>query len=103
VFAGSFRGGRAPHWARAALAATAISAVGIAFAKFGAGFGLPWQIYYSAPMLATILVPPLVFRFNVWRAAAYVGLAFLTAPLIHAAFFYGLGWGDYMLFLRLPR
>jgi hypothetical protein len=97
------RGGRAPRWAWAALAATAISALGILTAKFGAGFGFPWQIYYSVPMLATVLVPPLLFRLSFWRAIAYVGLAFATAPLIHAAFFYGLGWADYMPFLRLPR
>jgi hypothetical protein len=103
VCAGSLRGGRAPHWAWAAVAATAISTIGILFAKFGAGFGLPWQVYYSVPMLATVLIPPALFRLNLWRAIAYIGLAFATAPLIHAAFFYGLGWGDYMPFLPLPR
>ena len=99
----SMRGGRAPHWGWAVFAATAISLVGILFAKYGAKFGLPWQVYYSVPMLATVLVPPVLFRFTLWRSAAYVVLSFATAPLIHAAFFYGLGWSDYMPFLKLPR
>jgi hypothetical protein len=103
LLAGSLRGGRAPHWAWAALAAAAISAIGILVAKFGVGFGLPWQVYYSVPMLATVLIPPIAFRFSFWRAAAYIALAFATAPLIHAAFLYGLGWADYMPFLRLPH
>ena len=102
VFVGAIRGGRAPTWWAALAAAFAISAIGILFAKFGANAGLPWWIYYTTPALATVLIPPLVFRFEVWRAALYVVAAFATAPLIHAAFSYALGWGDYMPFLRLP-
>lgn len=100
--AASVRGGRPPGWAPALVAALAISAIGILFAKYGANFGLPWQVYYTAPMLATVLIPPLLFRLSVWRALLYVLMAFVTAPLIHAVFFYALGWGDYMPFLRLP-
>lgn len=103
LLAASARGGRAPHWTWAAFAATAISLVGILFAKYGASFGLPWQVYYSVPMLATVLIPPIMFRLSLWRSAAYVTLALATAPLIHAAFFYGLSWADYMPFLQLPR
>ncbi|MBL8538446.1 MAG: hypothetical protein JNM59_13650 [Hyphomonadaceae bacterium] len=83
--------------------AAAVSVVGILFAKFGANFGLPWQVYYTVPMLATVLGPPVVFRFNLARWLAYVGLAGVSAPLIHAGFFYALGWSDYMPFLHLPR
>ena len=95
-------GGRALGWLPALIAALIISVIGILFAKYGANFGLPWWIYYTVPMLATVFGPPLVFRFALWRALLYVLLAFVTAPLIHAAFFYALGWGDYMPFLRLP-
>jgi hypothetical protein len=101
--AASFRGGRAPSWLHALGVATAISVIGILFGKYGATFGLPWQIYYSAPALATVLLPPVLFRFTLQRALVYVVLALATAPLIHAAFFYALGWDEYMPFLRLPR
>lgn len=100
--AGGAHVSRWPKPVFALVVAFVISAVGIVFAKYGANFGLPWWIYYTAPMLATILVPPLLFRLSLWRAALYVVMAFATAPLIHAAFYYGLGWGDYMPFLRLP-
>ncbi len=103
VFAGRVRRGDGPTWVAALGVALLISALGILFAKYGANFGLPWWIYYTAPMLATVLAPPLVFRFPLWRAAIYVLLAFATAPLIHAVFFYAFGWGDYMPFLVLPH
>ncbi len=102
VFAAAIRRGQAPHVTSAALVAFSISAIGILFAKYGANFGLPWQVYYSVPMLATVVMPPAIFRFGLARAAVYVLLAFLSAPLIHIAFFYGLGWADYMPFLPLP-
>jgi hypothetical protein len=102
VFAGGLRGGRTPGWPAALGIALLISVVGILFGKYGENFGLPWWIYYTVPMLATVLIPPLTFRFKLWRAAFYVLLAFATAPLIHAAFFYALGWGDFMPFLALP-
>lgn len=102
VFACGLRGGRIPRWRDAFLAAAAISVTGILFGKFGNNFGLPWQVYYSVPAFATIFVPPLVFRMTPWRALIYILLAFGTAPLIHAAFFYLLGWDNYMPFLHLP-
>jgi hypothetical protein len=101
MFSAGLRGGKGPRWLAALGIALAVSAIGILFAKYGQNFGLPWWIYYTAPMLATVLVPPLAFRFVLWRAGVYVLLAFATAPLIHAAFFYGLGWSEYMPFLRL--
>ncbi|MFZ2028888.1 MAG: hypothetical protein WAU68_01150 [Vitreimonas sp.] len=102
VFSAGLGRGKPPRWLAALGIAFAVSAIGILFAKYGENFGLPWWIYYTAPMLATILIPPLAFRLALWRAGAYVLLAFATAPLIHAAFFYGLGWREYMPFLRLP-
>ncbi|MES1158338.1 MAG: hypothetical protein ABUL42_00435 [Terricaulis silvestris] len=84
------------------IVALLISVLGILFGKFGANLGLPWQIYYTVPALATVLLPPLVFRFSLWRTAFYWLLAAIAAPLIHALFFYTLGWGDYMPFLHLP-
>jgi hypothetical protein len=53
-------------------------------------------------MLATVLAPPLVFRFSLGRPLLYVLLAFAAAPLIHVVFFCALGWGDYMPFICLP-
>ncbi len=102
VFAGRVNGGSGPRWAPAFGAAFAVSSVGILVAKYGANAGLPWQVYYTLPMLVTVLLPPLVFRFSWRRAVLYVALAFALAPLIHAVFFYALGWGDYMPFLHLP-
>jgi hypothetical protein len=83
------------------LIAGAISVGGIVFAKYGANAGLPWWIYYTVPMLATVFVPPLVFRLGRARSILYVVLAFATAPLIHLAFVKLLGWTDYMPFLKL--
>lgn len=102
VFVGGLRGGRAPGWIAALGVSLLISVIGILFGKYGENFGLPWWIYYTVPMLATVLIPPLAFRFALWRAVLYVLLAFGTAPLIHAAFFYALGWGEFMPFLTLP-
>ena len=102
VFAGELRGGRASASLAALGVALLISVIAILFGKYGENFGLPWWIYYTVPMLATVLIPPLAFRFALWRAVLYVLLAFASAPLIHAAFFYALGWGDFMPFLALP-
>lgn len=103
VFAGSLGRGHAPSWPAAAAAAIVISGIGILFAKYGANFGLPWQAFYIVPMLAAVAIPPIAFRFSFWRTIAYAVLALATAPLLHAAFFYTVGWDDYMPFLSLPR
>lgn len=87
---------------RALAIAAVISVVGVFFGKYGANFGLPFWIYYTVPALATVVIPPLVFGWRLGRSAVYVLLAFLSAPLIHAAFFYALGWNEYMPFLELP-
>lgn len=96
-------GGKAPDGRGVVAVAALISAIGIMFGKYGQNFGLPWQVYYSVPAIATMVAPPVVFRFPPLNAIAYVLLAFLCAPVIHAAFFYGLGWSEYMPFLSLPR
>jgi len=103
LFAARLRGGRAPGFLRVVIVAALISACGVPFGKYGENFGLPWQIYYSVPALATLLVPPLLFRFSITRSIVYVLLALLSAPLIHAAFFYLLGWSEFMPFLKLPQ
>ena len=97
------RGAKGPRRRTAAILGVAalISVLGILFAKYGANFGLPWWIYYSAPMLCTVFIPPLVFRLGLARSAGYVFLAFLTAPLIHLAFVKLLGWTDYMPFWKI--
>ncbi len=96
-------GGRAPDLLWVFVVSAVISAIGIPFGKYGQNFGLPWQVYYTVPAAATILAPPFVFRFSILRSLFYLILALFSAPLIHAMFFYGLGWSEYMPFLKLPR
>ena len=72
------------------------------FAKIGQNSGLPWWIYYTVPMLVTVLVPPIIFRMNLGETLTYLGLAFLSSPLIHAVFSFFLGWKEYMPFIRIP-
>ena len=83
--------------------AALISVIGILFAKFGATFGLPWTVYYTVPMLATVFIPPFVFRLGFARSLIYVVLAFLSAPLIHIFFVMAFGWTDYMPFLKIGK
>jgi hypothetical protein len=91
-----------PPRALAILAMAAlISVLGIVFAKYGSNFGLPWWIYYTVPMLATVFIPPFVFRLGPARSVAYVFQAFLTAPAIHLIFVELLGWTDYMPFWKV--
>ncbi|MGO4383434.1 hypothetical protein [Specibacter sp. RAF43] len=87
-----------------AVAAVSFTVVvaGMLFGKYGLLLGLPWWIYYPLPALATILLPPLVFRMAWKGTAAYLVLAALSAPLIHAVFSFFLGWHEYMPFLRVP-
>jgi len=75
---------------------------GMLFAKFTQNAGWPWWIYYTVPALVTLILPPAAFRFTgkeLWR---YLLLAFLSAPAIHIAFSFLLGWHDYMPFIRVP-
>lgn len=75
---------------------------GMVFAKFGNNFGLPWWIYYTVPALATLLLPPFVFKLRGRELAQYLTLAFLSAPAIHVAFAVFLGWNEYMPFIPVP-
>ncbi|KGQ18091.1 hypothetical protein LF41_1445 [Lysobacter dokdonensis DS-58] len=85
------------------IATAAIVVVGgMTFAKYGHNLGLPWWIYYTAPALATLLLPPIVFRLRGRELAWYLGLAFLSSPVIHVAFSFLLGWKEYMPFIPVP-
>jgi hypothetical protein len=85
-----------------AIVAVVVVVFGMAFGKFGAALGLPWWIYYPVPALITVALPPLVFRLSARRTFAYLGLALLSAPLIHVLFSFFLGWHEYMPFLPIP-
>jgi glucan phosphoethanolaminetransferase (alkaline phosphatase superfamily) len=75
---------------------------GMLFGKYGATYGLPWWIYYPVPMLANVLLPPYFLKFNFRKTLIYLGLSFLSAPLIHTAFSFFLGWQEYMPFWKIP-
>jgi hypothetical protein len=75
---------------------------GMVFAKFGNNAGLPWWIYYTLPALATLLVPPLVFKFNGKELLQYLLLAFLSSPVIHVVFSFLFDWHEYMPFIQVP-
>ncbi len=72
------------------------------FAKFGNNAGFPWWIYYTVPALATLLLPPLAFRFAGKELGQYLVLAFLSSPAIHVTFSFLLGWHEYMPFIPVP-
>jgi hypothetical protein len=92
--------GRARATVSIAVAAL-ISVIGILFDKFGANFGLPWTVYYTVPMLATVFIPPFAFRLGLARSLIYVVLALVSAPLIHIFFVTAFGWTDYMPFFKI--
>ena len=96
------RGGPGPSWLESAIAAIVISGIFIVCAKYGVRLGLPPMAYYAAPLLAAVAIPPIFFHFGFWRTLAYVALLCAVTPLLHAFFFYALGWDDYMPFLHLP-
>src|SRR6478735_10857704 len=95
---------RTQHPRRATVLAVAAIVVvgGMAFAKYGNNIGLPWWIYYTVPALATLLLPPIVFRLRGGELAWYLVLAFLSSPVIHVAFSFLLGWKEYMPFIPVP-
>lgn len=79
-----------------------VVAGGMLFAKTTQNAGWPWWIYYTVPALVTLIVPPATFRFSGKELWGYLVLAFLSAPAIHVAFSFFLGWHDYMPFLPVP-
>ena len=93
---------RRPHTGRVMAVATVVVVGGMCFAKFGNNAGLPWWIYYTVPMLATLVLPAVVFSFSGRELGWYLVLAFLSSPLIHVAFSFLLGWHEYLPFLPVP-
>ena len=91
-----------PRWVLVIATAFIVVAGGMWFAKVGQNSGLPWWIYYTVPMLATVLVPPVVFRMKPREVLAYLALAFLSSPVIHVAFSFFLGWKEYIPFIKIP-
>ena len=75
---------------------------GMLFGKYGAIYGLPWWLYYSIPMLITVLLPPLVLKLKKQKTVIYLVLSFLSAPLFHVLFSLFLGWSEYMPFWQIP-
>ena len=91
-----------PPWVRVWATSLVVVGGGMCFAKVGQNSGLPWWIYYTVPMLVTVLVPPAVFRMNRTEWLTYLVLALLSSPMIHAAFSFFLGWNEFMPFLSIP-
>lgn len=75
---------------------------GMLFGRYGAQWGLAWWIYYPIPMLANVILPPVILKMNKRKTITYLGLSFLSAPIIHAFFSFFLGWGEYMPFWNIP-
>ena len=76
--------------------------VGMLFGKYGANLGLKWWIYYPIPMLMNVFLPPIILKMNTKRTITYLGLSFLSAPLIHLFFSFFFNWTEYMPFWKLP-
>ncbi len=73
--------------------------LGMFLGKFGAGFGLPWWIYYPVPALLNLALPPVVLKMEKKQVIYYIILSVLSAPFIHYMFSWLLNWNDYMPFL----
>jgi len=88
---------------RVAIVAVIVVVGGMLFGKYGATLlGLPWWIYYPVPALLTLVLAPVVFRLSPKRTLLYLLLALLSAPVIHIAFSFFLGWNEYMPFWPIP-
>jgi hypothetical protein len=86
-----------------ALVAVVVVVGGMLIGKYGATLlALPWWIYYPVPAALTLVLAPVVFRFDSRRTVLYLLLAIASAPFIHAAFSFLLGWGEYMPFWPIP-
>jgi len=93
---------QSPPWMRLLTTASIVVVGGMLFARIGQNTGLPWWIYYTVPMLVTVIVPPVVFRMNRRETLAYLVMAFLSSPVTHFVFSFFLGWKDYMPFVEIP-
>lgn len=91
-----------PAGSRIAAVALVVVVAGMLFARFGAMAGLPWHVYYGAPALVTLLLPPLAFRMRRDEWLWYLGLAFLASPAIHLVFSFFFGWHEYLPFWHIP-
>lgn len=91
-----------PRESSVAAVAAVIVVGGMILARYGATAGLPWWIYYTVPALATLVLPPVVFKFSGKALWQYLLLAFLSSPVIHVAFSLLLGWHEYMPFIPVP-
>ncbi len=76
--------------------------IGMLMGRYGAKFLLPWWVYYTVPMLMTVLLPPVVLKMNRSKTIRYLILSFLSAPFIHFLFSFFLGWKEYMPFWEIP-
>jgi hypothetical protein len=85
-----------------AVLATIVVVFGMLFGKYGATMNLPWWLYYPIPMFATLLLPPVVLKFNARQTIIYIIFSFISAPFIHAFFSFFLGWTEYMPFWKIP-
>jgi hypothetical protein len=77
--------------------------IGMLIGKFGADLGLKWWIYYSVPMLMTILLPPMVLKMGNKQIMIYLLLSIVSAPFLHATFSFFFNWSEYMPFLEIPH
>jgi hypothetical protein len=84
------------------LLALIVVVFGMLFGKYGATYGLPWWVYYPIPMQITVILPPYVLKLNTQKTILYLVLSFLSAPFIHAAFSFLIGWTEYMPFWEIP-
>jgi hypothetical protein len=91
-----------PHSFAVVTVAVLVVVGGMAFAKFGNHAGLPWWIYYTAPALATLIVPVVAFKLSGKALVQYLVLALLSSPAIHVAFSLLFAWHDYMPFIPVP-
>jgi hypothetical protein len=91
-----------PKWPRILAIAIFVVPGGMLFARWGATAELAWWVYYTVPVLVTLVVPPAAFRMTRNEAMEYLVLAFLMAPAIHTVFSFFLGWKEYMPFLPVP-
>ena len=79
-----------------------VTIISMIMGKYGAGWGLPWWIYYTSPMLLTIVFPMIYFEMRQKEILSYVILTFLSAPAIHIIFSFFAGWKNYMPFIPVP-
>lgn len=91
-----------PRLAMVLIVAGIVVVGGMIFAKYGNNAGLPWWIYYTVPALATLLLPPSVFKFAGKELLQYLALAFLSSPVIHIVFSFLFDWHEYMPFIQVP-